>query len=161
MNKSQSSWEHPETPADLETAVANLEGQCIARVDRIYGGALSLHIGDIVAGRQRDRGRWIATSWGGDWIVEGSQGIVDSRKSEDREVQAALARTVGDRIVKSFVDAGTRDLTLILDSGVILHLVVDRAYDGDAWTLSLPTKATISVHSTGECSIQSDKSHHE
>lgn len=155
MSKPHSSLEDPETPRPHE-AVANIEGHRISRVNRLYGGAMSLHLGEMVRGHRGDRGRWIITSWGGDWIVQGSQGTLDSRKDDEEEVQTALERTAGDQIVKASVDAATLDLTVALDSGVILRLLVDRAYDGDAWTLSLPTGATISVHSTGEWSVQAD-----
>jgi hypothetical protein len=51
-------------------------------------------------------------------------------------------------MVKVSIDASTLALTLSLHSGKILHLLVDRTYDGDPWTLSLPTAETISFHRT-------------
>ena len=155
MNEPQSNFEHADKTQPSE-AVAKLENQRVSRVDRLYGGGLSLHLGDMVRGHRRERGRWIITSWGGDWIVEESRGSLDSRKDDEEAVQAALERTVGDQVVKASVEPSTLDLTMTLNSGVILRLLVDKEYDGDAWTLSLPTGATISVHGAGEWSVQPD-----
>lgn len=155
MNEVHSGAENAES-SRLIQAVAELRGQEVSRVDRLYGGALSLHLGSMIPGRRRDRGRWIVTSWGGDWVIAGPTRTVDSRRDREEEVQAALELIVGSEVAAASLDPRTLSLTLNLNSGVTLDLSLDRSYDGDAWTLSLPTRETISVHSNGSFSMQAD-----
>lgn len=132
--------------AGLADAVAGLVGERIVQVDSLYGGALSLHLGGLIPGRRRERGRWIITSWGADWSIEGSQSSVDSRRDTQAEILTALRLAVGAAVSQSRLAEGTLDLVLVLETGATLKVLVDPAYSGDAWTLSLPTETTISVH---------------
>ena len=86
-------FERSFTPPDVivfRELISDLIGQQCRRIGKLYGGAFSLHFGDLVpssSAKGRDRGSWVVTAWGCDARLETRRGmIVDDCIVEREEV---------------------------------------------------------------------------
>lgn len=131
-----------------------LVGKALSRVDRLYGGALSLHFGETMTGGKRDRGEWIVTVWGGDMRLAKPTVRRDGDKMADGP--DSLNRLVG--VAVDHVGINERDLTLELTfaDSTRLSIAVDPEYSGDAWTVSLPLRHTIAARNGHRWVLEAD-----
>ena len=152
------------TPSDatvFRELIADLIGQQCRRIDRLYGGAFSLHFGDWLpssSAKGRDRGSWVITAWGCDARIETRGGeIVDDRIVEREEVVARARDLEGTALEQIELDPGTITLRLRFIGGAVLDLFLDPAYNGDAWTISVPSRQTIAVTVGRRWSLEEDR----
>lgn len=129
-------------------------GQIVSRVDRLYGGAVSLHIGPMVPGRRRDRGTWVVTAWGADLLINDVP--LDHESDAVVTLHPEVQKLIGQRVLDASLETSTRELQLTFAGGNRVRLSPDSDFDGDAWTLSLPDARTLCVSSNGDWSVKSE-----
>lgn len=126
------------------------------RVDRLYGGAFSLHFGRMLAAsrpRARERGEWVITAWGGDAVLKFGASVIDDRvRSRDDllELVPVLERAL---VTGAHVHLDRRSLLIEFTESRTIELLCDRAFDGDSWTVSLPTLETVAMDGGGRLSL--------
>jgi hypothetical protein len=138
----------------MQEIVSQIIGQVVSRVDRLYGGAVSIHIGPMVSGRRRDRGTWVVTAWGADLLM--NDVLLDHDSETVTTLHPGVQQLNGQRVLSASLDADSRELKLTFEGGSSVRLSPDSSFDGDAWTLSLPDGRTLCVASGGECSVKTE-----
>jgi hypothetical protein len=150
------------TPADIrlfEALVGGLVGKECRRLDRLYGGAFSLHFGEwrpTASTKGTERGDWIVTVWGSDTRL-----IVGHNEADDRFIDRSALVDLAEGLVGAVLegvdlDSNTLDLRLRFRDGAELELALDPSYPGDAWTVSLPTEQTIALSAKQQWSLEDD-----
>ncbi len=135
--------------------VSQTVGQVLSRVDRLYGGAVSLHIGPMVPGRRRDRGTWVVTAWGADLLI--NDVLLDHESDVVTTLHPEVQQLTGQRVLDASLETSTRELQLTFAGGNKVRLSPDSTFDGDAWTLSLPDARTLCVSSNGDWSVKTEE----
>lgn len=143
--------------AELERLVAAVEGHPLVRIDQLYGDAFSIHIGNLIAGRRRERGSWVITEWGADICGSSPGGHFDSRKEQVDETLEKLRSLVDIRIKRVTIEPKTLACHITLGEQWRVSLLTDPSYDGDAWSIGLPSMETVTVHADGRWSRLADK----
>jgi hypothetical protein len=144
----------PDSGPSARDIVKQIAGEIVSRVDRLYGGALSLHIGAMVPGRRRDRGTWIVTAWGADLLMNDVH--LDPESDAITTLHPEVQQLTGQRVREALLEPRTGELLLTFDGGNTVRLVPDSGFDGDAWTLSLPDGKTLCVSSGGDWSVKTE-----
>lgn len=140
----------------IQETVRQIVGQVVSRVDRLYGGAISFHIGPMIAGRRRDRGTWVVTAWGADLLVNDVPLELETETATT--LHPEVEQLKGQRVLSASVEADTRELRLTFEQGSSLRLSPDGSFNGDAWNLSLPDGRTLCVSSDGVGSVKTEDS---
>jgi hypothetical protein len=144
----------PDSGPSAREIVSQTVGQVVSRVDRLYGGAVSLHLGAMVPGRRRDRGTWIVTAWGADLLMNDVR--LDHESDAITTLLPEVQQLTGQRVREASLELRTGELQLTFDGGNTVRLVPDSGFDGDAWTLSLLDGRTLCVSSRGDWSVKTE-----
>lgn len=147
----------PNPAISVSEIVSQTVGQVVSRIDGLYGGAVSIHLGPMLPGRRRDKGSWIVTVWGADLFIDGVPADDGSDAATGSTLRPDVQQFAGQRVVEASVVLGTLELQLAFESGNTIRLVPDASFDGDAWTLTLPSGRTLCVNSDGDWSLKSEE----
>jgi hypothetical protein len=121
-------------------------GRECSQVDRLYGGAFSIHFGDLQPSARRNnvfKGEWIVTAWGCDAALQVGETLVDDRVSARETLLHRLVHLEGLTLQSFTLDATDLSAKLVLGHEVVLTLIPDLTFAGDAWTVELPGRRSV------------------
>ena len=138
--------------------LGDIRGQTLQRVDALYGGGISLHVGSMIEGRRGQRGAWIITCWGGDLLRLPAPSDEASSGAWGEATAQSLEAEVGAALKDAVLDVASLSLELALSTGTHLRLQIDPSFDGDSWMVALPNRSTLGFGRQRRWSLESDAS---
>jgi hypothetical protein len=147
----------------FEALTTGIAGPACRRVGHLYGGAFSLHFGEMrpsATPKGRERGTWIVTAWGCDAHYRNGAALLDDKSPGRERLIDTLKGLVGVAIQEISVDPDQVSLHLTFTNDSALSLIPDSTFDGDAWTIASPLMQTLAANAARVWSLENEGETH-